>query len=423
MIGALMVAALVAVPPVHAAPPDGVVFGRAPAGESSGYVVMLEEPPGAQSAGQAQAFVADAAQKLAQRYGGEVGEQFSTALRGFALDGIGDAQARQLAAAPGVARVERNVLLRKTGSQDAPPWGLDRIDGRAAARDNTFTYPNSAPAVTAYVVDSGIFVSHSDFGDRATYGHNFVDRVANYYPNPANDAGNSNDPGNANDCDGHGTHVAGTVGGTRYGVAKDVRLVAVRVLDCSGNGYLSEVVAGIDWVTANAQHPAVVNMSLGSAQINVVLDAALRRSIASGLTWSVAAGNGDADENPLNACDNSPGDVAEAIVVGAATVEDRPVRWSDYGPCVDLYAPGAGITSDWIGTDTATRSLDGTSMAAPHVAGFAALLHSRGVISPQAKEAVIIATALDLPPNGRDNQFGHGLIQPRAALFGSGIRR
>ncbi|MER7007336.1 S8 family serine peptidase [Dactylosporangium sp. NPDC000555] len=355
-----------------AAPPEGVVYGRAEA--SSGYVVMLKDPPGAQSAAQAQAFVADAARKLSQKYGGDVREQYSSALRGFAIDNLSDAQAKQLAAASDVAHVESNVMLRSNGSQSSPPWGLDRIDSRANTRDGTFTYPNSAPNVTAYVVDSGILISHNDFGGRATYGRNFVDRVQNHYNNPLNDAGNSNDPANANDCDGHGTHVAGTIGGTGHGVAKDIALVAVRVLDCSGVGFLSEVAAGIDWVTAHARRPAVVNMSLGSDKPTAIIDAALRRSIGSGLTWSVAAGNGDENDNPLNACDNSPGGVAEAIVVGASTIDDRPVHWSDYGPCVDLYAPGAGIVSDWIGGNTATKSLDGTSMAAPHVTGAAALI-------------------------------------------------
>ncbi|MGI5244200.1 S8 family serine peptidase [Dactylosporangium sp. CA-139066] len=360
--------------PASAAPAGGVVHGSAATGEPSGYVVMLADPPGAQSAGQAQAAVADAAQKLSKQYGGEVREQFSRTVRGFAVDGLTEAQAARMAAAGGVARVERNTLLRATASQSSPAWGLDRIDARAG-KDGSYTYPNTAPDVTAYVVDSGILIGHTDFGGRASYGHNFVDRVTNPYTNPANDLYNSNDPANANDCDGHGTHVAGTIGGTTYGVAKAVSLVAVRVLDCSGNGFLSEVVAGIDWVTAHATHPAVVNMSLGSDDTSVILDAALRRSIASGLTWSVAAGNGDADDNPLNACTNSPGDVSEALVVGAATADDHPVHWSDYGPCVDLYAPGEGITSDWIGAgNTTTRSLDGTSMASPHVAGAAALI-------------------------------------------------
>ncbi|WP_344614537.1 S8 family serine peptidase [Dactylosporangium salmoneum] len=369
----LALASLVVLAPgaANAAPPEGVVFGAAGAEESGGYVVLLEDPPGAQTAAQAQAAVSDAAQKLSRQYGGDVREQYSATVRGFAVDNLTDAQARRLAAASGVARVERNTLLRTTAAQANPTWGLDRIDSHANTRDASYTYPNTAPHVTAYVVDSGIAITHSDFGGRASYGHNFVDRVTNPYDNPAN-AANSNDPANASDCDGHGTHVAGTIGGATYGVAKGVSLVAVRVLDCSGNGFLSEVVAGIDWVTANARHPAVVNMSLGSDDTSVVLDAALRRSIASGLTWSVAAGNGDADDNPLDACTNSPGDVAEALVVGASTIDDHPVHWSDYGPCVDLYAPGEGITSDWIGGGT--KTLDGTSMASPHVTGAAALI-------------------------------------------------
>ncbi|WP_433614707.1 S8 family serine peptidase [Dactylosporangium sp. CA-139114] len=375
-LGTLAVAAAAVIAPglpANAAPPMGTVFNAAVAGESNGYVVMLKTPPGAQSAGQAKAAVADAAGKIAQQVGGDVREQYSTAVRGFAIDNIDDAKARQIAADAGVLSVEKNIMLHADATQPSPPWGLDRIDTHANAADTTYTYPNAAPDITAYVLDSGIRITHNDFGGRAGYGRNFVDRAKNYYYNPDN-ANNSNDPNNANDCDGHGTHVAGTIGGATYGVAKQITLKAVRVLDCSGNGYLSEVVGGIDWITANAQHPAVVNMSLGSDSPTIVLDAALKRSIGSGLTWSVAAGNGDENGNPTNTCNNSPGNVAEAIVVGASTIEDKPVPWSDYGPCVDLYAPGVGITSDWKDSDSATRSLDGTSMASPHVTGAAALI-------------------------------------------------
>ncbi|GAA3456935.1 S8 family peptidase [Dactylosporangium matsuzakiense] len=359
--------------PASAAPPMGIVANEAVTGEANGYVVMLREPPGAQSAAQAKASVADAAQKIAKQYGGQVREQYSTAVRGFAIDNIDESKAAQIAANGNVVSVERNILLHADATQSSPPWGLDRIDTHANARDSTYTYPNAAADVTAYILDSGIRISHNDFGGRASYGYNFVDRNTNYYDNPDN-VNNSNDPANANDCDGHGTHVAGTIGGTSYGVAKQVSLVAVRVLDCSGNGFLSEVVHGVDWITAYAQHPAVVNMSLGSDTPTVMLDAALKRSIASGLTWAVAAGNGDDNGNPTNACKNSPGNIAEAIVVGAATIDDKPVYWSDYGPCVDLYAPGVGITSDWMTSDSATNILDGTSMASPHVAGAAALI-------------------------------------------------
>ncbi|WP_432987673.1 S8 family serine peptidase [Dactylosporangium sp. CA-233914] len=375
-VGTLAVAVLAALAPglpANAAPPMGVVHNEAQTGESNGYVIMLKDPPGAQSAGQAKAAVADAAEQISQKYGGEVREQYSSAVRGFAIDNIDDTAAKQIAAVSNVARVEKNIMLHTTATQSSPPWGLDRIDNHANNHDASYTAPNAAPDVTAYVVDSGIRISHNDFGGRASYGHNFVDRVTNYYYNPANGA-NSNDPNNADDCDGHGTHVAGTIGGTSYGVAKQISLVAVRVLDCSGNGFLSEIVGGVDWVTAHAQHPAVVNMSLGSDSTTIILDAAVKRSIGSGVTWSVAAGNGDENGNPTNACDNSPGDVTEAIVVGASTYDDRPAYWSDYGPCLDLYAPGVGITSDWIGSDSATKSLEGTSMAAPHVAGAAALI-------------------------------------------------
>ncbi|GAA1539127.1 hypothetical protein GCM10009827_067970 [Dactylosporangium maewongense] len=392
MIGTLALATFAALlAPGPAAPPEGVVYGEAPTGAAAGYVVLLDQQPGIQSAGQAQAAVAAAAADLAGRFGGEVQEQFSAAVHGFAIDGLDEADARRLAAAAGVARVERNILLHATATQADAPWSLGRIDDRSGT-DTVYTYPNTASHVTAYSVDSGIRVAHTQFGGRASYGRNFVDRATNPNPIPAN-AGNSNDPANANDCDGHGTHVASTIGGTTYGVAKGINLVAVRVLDCGGDGYLSEVVAGVDWVTAHAARPAVVNMSLGGEKTEI-LAAAVRRSINSGLTWTVAAGNGDADDNPLNACDNSPGDVAEAIVVGASSSSDHPVRWSDYGPCVDLFAPGEGILSAWNTDNSATRRLDGTSMASPHVAGAAALiLEAHPDYSPQLVRAALVQSS------------------------------
>ncbi|WP_432828245.1 S8 family serine peptidase [Dactylosporangium sp. CA-092794] len=358
--------------PANAAPAEGVVYGEAQGGVANGYVVMLKDPPGAQDEAQAQAFVAAKAQSLAQQYGGDVQEQYSTALRGFTIGNISDTQAAQLAAHSDVARVERNIVLHKSGTQNSPGWGLARLDNRANTYDNTYTYPNTATNVTAYVVDSGIRISHDDFGGRATYGRNLVNRSLHQIPGPGNE-NNSDDPNNANDCDGHGTHVAGIIGGTIYGVAKGISLVAVRALDCNGEGTLGEVLAAVDWVTDNAVHPAVVNMSLGGDR-SATLDTAVRNSIASGLTWTVAAGNGDDAGNPQAACDSSPSDVSEAIVVGASNINDHPAYWSNYGACVDLYAPGVDITSTWITDNAAIKTLDGTSMAAPHVAGAAALI-------------------------------------------------
>uniref|UniRef100_UPI000EF7994A S8 family serine peptidase n=1 Tax=Streptomyces sp. S1 TaxID=718288 RepID=UPI000EF7994A len=240
-----------------------------------------------------------------------------------------------------------------------PSWGLDRVDQRDLPVDNSYTYPTTASNVTAYVLDSGVRLSHRDFGGRAISGYDFID----------NDS-------NASDCSGHGTHVAGTLGGSSYGVAKGVKIVSVRVLNCQGNSGSSwaPVLAGIDWVTKNAKKPAVVNMSIGGGKIQSVNDA-VAASVASGVTAVVAAGN-----NNANSCSYSPASTPSAITVGATNSWDaRATGWnngqgSNYGSCLDIFAPGDSIVSTSNSGDTASRSDSGTSMAAPHVAGAAALL-------------------------------------------------
>ncbi|HEX2065103.1 MAG TPA: S8 family peptidase, partial [Acidimicrobiales bacterium] len=230
--------------------------------------------------------------------------------------------------------------------------GLDRIDQRSLPLRGTFSYNGTGASVTAYVIDSGIRLSHSEFGGRAVTGPDYVD----------------ND-GSADDCDGHGTHVAGTIGGSTYGVARGVRLVAVRVLDCAGKGTWSGVIAGIDWVTAHhgASELAVANVSLGGGAMTSV-DAAVRGSIADGVSYAVSAGNSSQD-----ACKFSPARVAEAMTIGATTKSDRRSTYSNYGSCLDWFAPGDGITSAGVAGDTATATMSGTSMATPHTAGVAAL--------------------------------------------------
>jgi subtilisin family serine protease len=203
--------------------------------------------------------------------------------------------------------------------------------------------------VTAYVIDTGIKYTHQDFGTRASFGYDAVGT-------------------GGVDCNGHGTHVAGTIGGSTYGVAKGIKLVGVRVLNCSGSGTNAGVIAGIDWVTAHAVKPAVANMSLGGGASSA-LDAAVSRSISSGVTYAVAAGNSTA-----NACYSSPSRVGPAITVGATTSTDARASYSNYGTCLDIFAPGSSITSDWYSTNTATNTISGTSMASPHVAGAAALV-------------------------------------------------
>ncbi|SHE42877.1 S8 family peptidase [Streptoalloteichus hindustanus] len=293
---------------------------------------------------------------LVARHGGAVTHTYRSALHGYAA-AMSEKQARRLAADPLVAYVEQDQVVRASTDQDDPPsWGLDRIDQRNLPLDNKYSYGNDGSGVNAYIIDTGIRTTHTDFGGRAKHGRDTVD--------------NDND---ATDCNGHGTHVAGTVGGTEHGVAKGVTLWAVRVLNCQGSGSFAGVIAGIDWVTANAVKPAVANMSLGGGASSAT-DDAVRKSIASGVTYAVAAGNGDAAGNAQDACTVTPARTKEAITVSATDKADTKPRWANIGTCVDLFAPGVGITSAWHTGDDATNTISGTSMATPHVAGVSALV-------------------------------------------------
>ncbi|MFC9297764.1 S8 family peptidase [Streptomyces sp. NPDC057011] len=324
------------------------------------------------------------AHAMASGAGGEVGHVYRSALRGFSVRASQD-RAAELAADPRVAYVEQDAEVRASDTQSNAPWGLDRIDQRALPLSQTYTYDSTASTVTAYVIDTGIRTTHADFGNRARVGFDAFG-------------------GNGQDCNGHGTHVAGTVGGTTYGVAKGASLVSVRVLNCSGSGTTAGVIAGVDWVSANAAKPAVANMSLGGG-ISSALDGAVARSISSGVTYAIAAGNSAA-----NACNYSPGRTPSAITVGATLRWDARASFSNYGSCLDLFAPGVGITSDWNTGDTATNSLSGTSMAAPHVAGTAALyLAAHPAASPvQVRDAVVAnatAGAVVVPGPGSPNRL------------------
>jgi subtilisin family serine protease len=320
----------------------GTASAAPPAGSPVGtYVVMLDP-----------ASVPAQTAARAARLGGRIDHVYG-ALGGFAVN-LPTALADRLSTLPGVLSVEPDQKLQATTTQSGATWGLDRIDQRSRTLDASYHYTATGAGVTAYIIDTGIAFGHKDFGGRAVSGFDAVDS------------------GPADDCNGHGTHVAGTVGGSTYGVAKDVKLVAVRVLDCNGSGTTAGVIAGIDWVTANHSGAAVANLSLGGGA-STALDNAVARSITSGVTYAIAAGNGNAQGTPQNACNSSPARVTAALTVGASDKTDKPASFSNYGSCVDLFAPGVGITSDWYTSATATTTISGTSMATPHVAGVAAL--------------------------------------------------
>ncbi|WP_433529038.1 S8 family peptidase [Micromonospora sp. CA-263727] len=339
--------ALVAVAaPAHAEPAEGQILHAGDvAAVADSYIVVLKD------SAVSRAEVGATAKTLAGRHGGSIARTYHDALRGFEAR-LTERAAKRLAAHPSVKYVQQNRTVSIADTQaPTPSWGLDRIDQRALPLNNSFTYPNDGTGVTAYIIDTGIRFSHSDFGGRAVTGFDAIDG------------------GSADDGHGHGTHVAGTVGGAAYGVAKGVTLVGVRVLDNGGGGTYAQVIAGIDWVTADHEpgELAVANMSLGGGRDQATNDA-VSRSIADGVVYSIAAGN-----NSANACNYSPASTPEAITVGATTSTDARASYSNFGTCLDIFAPGSAITSAWIGSDTATNTINGTSMAAPHVAGAAAL--------------------------------------------------
>lgn len=300
------------------------------------YIVVLREMP---------SDVHTAVARYALKVGANVKFEYTSVFQGFAAE-MSPAAAAALARDPGVAYVEPDQEMQISTTQSGATWGIDRIDQRALPLSGTYTYSSQGTGVRAYIIDTGIQTNHPQFGGRASAVYDALG-------------------GNGQDCNGHGTHVAGTVGSASYGVAKNVYLRAVRVLDCNGSGSNSGVIAGMDWVRTNAIKPAVANMSLGGSYSATVNTAATNLA-NSGVLLAVAAGNSSAD-----ACNSSPSSASGTITVAASTSSDARASYSNYGGCVDIYAPGSSITSTWI--NSGTNTISGTSMATPHVTGVAAL--------------------------------------------------
>jgi subtilisin family serine protease len=313
------------------------------------------------------------AANMMQGRGGKVLHTYTKALKGFSAT-LPEAAVQGIRNNPNVRFVEQDQtvsLTAVTSPENNATWGLDRIDQADRPLDLLYNFAGTAAGVTAFIVDTGIRPDHVEFTGRLQQGADFV-----------------GDGNGTSDCNGHGTHVAGTVGGSTWGVAKGVNLVPVRVLDCAGSGAWSTVIAGIDWVAASTQRPAVANLSLGGGA-SAAVDAAVAAAVAKGVTMVVAAGNSNVD-----ACTASPAREPSAITVGATTSIDARASYSNSGTCLDLFAPGSSITSAWNTASNATNTISGTSMAAPHVAGVAALvLENNPTASPAAVASWLVSNA------------------------------
>ncbi len=367
------------------------------------YIVVLSKKP-AKKDSRAAAALEALSKEVKNNPGGRLKGIYKAALTGFVAE-LTINQVEKLKKDPRVVSVtaDRYIYLENVDEvavavQEYPGYGLDRIDQRDQLMDRAYSYNSTGSGVTAYIIDTGIKSSHSEFNGRVTLGFDFV--LA--YP-AETDVINSSEPGE--DCHSHGTHVAGTVGGITYGVAKAVNLVNLRVFGCTNGSPYSRIIHAVDWVTANAVKPAVVNMSLGDpvADLEVLADAAVQNSIASGVTYVIAGGN-----STMDACEFSPARVPEAITVGASDIENKMAAWSNYGTCIDLYAPGVNILSAGIADDTSFKYMSGTSMAAPHVAGIVALyLSNNPQATPVEVHQAIVANStpnmISEVPSGQSN--------------------
>lgn len=338
----------------HAAELLSVDTNRAIEGK---YIVVFKTPSvlNIQSSDAIADFANTQSASLSNLYNVDIAQEFGGVLNGVVVNASAQ-KIQQMLTNPNIEYIEQdqlmsvNPLAQTNANQPNAIWGLDRIDQQSLPLDSNYYYDFDGSGVTAYVIDTGVRISHNEFGNRASHGYDFID----------NDA-------DATDCNGHGTHVAGTIGGSAYGVAKNVNIVGVRVLGCNGSGSNSGVIAGINWVKNNASGPSVANMSLGGGASQAT-DDAVNNAVAAGVSFIVAAGNDN-----RNACNYSPARAANAITVGSTTSNDSRSSFSNYGNCLDIYAPGSSIKSAWYNSNTATNTISGTSMAAPHVAGAVAL--------------------------------------------------
>ncbi len=359
--------------PQNASQSEGVIKNQ--------YIVILNKDAGAP---------ADFAQNIVKQHGGKVLHSYNNVFQGFAVylpDAAGSAFIEAMKKNPKVLSVENDTIMKiDATTQSNPDWGLDRIDQKSLPLNSSYSYTQTGSGVTAYIVDTGILSTHQQFTGRVLAGYTAI-----------------SDGKGTNDCNGHGTHVAGTVGGSTYGVAKNVNLVPVRIFGCDGSGASSNVIAGLDWILKNGKKPAVVNMSLGGSA-NASLDTAVENLFNNGYVMVVAAGNSNTD-----ACSSSPARVSKAVTVAATDATDTRASYSNYGSCVDIFAPGSQINSSWIGGNTATKVLNGTSMATPHVAGVVAeMLQSTPTAAPDTVSTTLINQAssnMVKNPSGSPNRL------------------